>query len=211
MRCKAFVSIVVAAAAMISLAGPASAQQATLPTGQGITETSEGITLTKVSTRPSQVQQAVGDEKARAAEIADPAGYATRLALIASSPKTQEYLNSFQGIDVTRQAEGLAGLMNTEALTGFTQMIDQGALELRVTNLKNGDYQTQMIIKSQPQMRDTALRGMPRCPAAWAAFWAWFATEAAMCGALAPWPAAAFACAAAYAVGGSMIDFNRGC
>lgn len=167
--------------------------------------------MTTVSRTPTEAQEQQGRATIRAAEAADPAAFAERVSLIKASPKTLAYLKSFKGLDVNEQIAGLAASMPTEPLSGFTGLVEAGAIEFKVKTIKNGWYSTEMIVREQPLVQTRDLGSLPRCPSAWAAFWAWFAVNVTTCGAFAPFPVAAFACAAGFAVGGAIIDFNRGC
>ncbi|WP_139146598.1 hypothetical protein [Arthrobacter sp. SW1] len=167
--------------------------------------------LTTMSRIPTEAQRLEGMKAAQAVEAADPQGFAERVALIRASSKTMAYLKSFKGLDLNEQVVILASAMPTDALTGFTQLVQAGGIEFKVTALRNSWFRSEMIVHEQPLIQPQDLGSLPRCPSAWAAFWAWFAVNAATCGAFAPFPVAAFACAAGFAVGGAIIDFNRGC
>lgn len=121
------------------------------------------------------------------------------------------YLTSFSGLSLNEQVEGLASLMPEDALSGFTQMMDAGVLEFRVQVLERDAFSIEMMVHQQNTMQTQGLGDLPRCPSAWAAFWAWFAVNVTTCGAFAPFPVAAFLCAAGFAVGGAIIDFNMSC
>lgn len=142
---------------------------------------------------------------------ADPSGFEARKKLVLRSPKTMAYLTSFTGLRLNEQVEGLASLMPADALTGFTQMMDEGVLDFRVQVLERDVFNIEMIAQRQNTMQTKGLGALPRCASAWAAFWAWFAVNVTTCGAFAPFPVAAFFCAAGFAVGGAIIDFNMSC
>ena len=210
-----FRSIVTAGLGLTLVAGlvaPSAAIAAQKPDTPVVKQVDENTkSLTTVSPTPTEAQKQQGRATIQAAEAADPAAFAERVNLIRASPKTLAFLKSFKGLDVNEQISGLAASMPTEPLIGFTGLVEAGAIEFKVKTIKNGWYSTEMIVHEQPLVQTRDLGSLPRCPSAWAAFWAWFAVNVTTCGAFAPFPVAAFACAAGFAVGGAIIDFNRGC
>lgn len=107
-------------------------------------------------------RQVVNDAKA-----ADPQGFADRIKLISASPETTAYLQSFPCLDALGQAEGLAATMPTEALAGFTQMLDQGVIEFNVQVLDNGGFSSEVTIHKQEQIQARGFGSLPQCPSAW--------------------------------------------
>lgn len=194
------------------LMAPSAAMAAPKPDAPVVKQIDENTkSLTTLSQAPTEVQRQQGLKAIQAAEAADPAGFAERVKLVHASPRTLAYLKSFKGLDLSEQVSGLAAMMPTEALTGFTQLVQTGTIEFKVKALKHGWYSSEMIVHEQPLVQTRDLGSLPRCPSAWAAFWAWFAVNVTTCGAFTPFPVAAFACAAGFAIGGAIIDFNRGC
>lgn len=194
------------------LIAPSAAMAAPKPDAPVVKQIDENTkSLTTMSPPATEAQRQQGAAIVRSAEAADPAGFAERVELIHGSSKTLAYLKSFKGLDLDEQVSGLAAAMPTEALTGFTQLVQTGGIEFKVKALKNGWFSSEMIVHEQTLVQTRDLGSLPRCPSAWAAFWAWFAVNVTTCGAFAAFPVAAFACAAGFAVGGAIIDFNRGC
>ncbi|MBT2513416.1 hypothetical protein [Arthrobacter sp. ISL-30] len=147
----------------------------------------------------------------------DPAGFAQRLRMIQDSHALTTFLSSDSRFDSGLQQQFLAASMPTDVLESLVVLTETGFLTLEVKDGPNGS-KVGKINKAKPTMLgggvgSMALKPMfPQCPAAWAALWAWWGTNAAFCGAMGFFgPMAALGCSAAMAIAGSVIDFNRGC
>ncbi|WP_307497338.1 hypothetical protein [Arthrobacter woluwensis] len=197
--------------ALLALGGTATAANAAAgdpPVVKQVDASIETVTTTSLRPTSEALDQAktVVDQKRQA----DPALFTRKTAMILASPATTAYLKKFDYASLTDQSDILAASMPTEALQGFTQMLDTKAIEMAVVRTDDG-YTTVMTVHKASGVGPQDRGNLPQCPPAWAAFWAWFATNAAVCGPMAAMPVAAFACAAGFAVGGTIIDFNEGC
>ncbi|WP_052295519.1 hypothetical protein [Paenarthrobacter aurescens] len=201
--------MIVAVLAILSASvGPANAAAARTVAAGGA-----GVTLLE----PTQAQRKEALIRLEQARLRDPAGFSNRVELIKGSKPLTEYLSADRRFDARQQQEFLAASMPTDALEALVSLADSGYLKLEV---KSGRFGTKVAsISKAKQMtigggfRNSSLKPMfPQCPAAWAALWAWWGTNAAFCGAMGFFgPMAALGCSAVMAVAGSMIDVNRGC
>ena len=166
---------------------------------------------------PAADQQAIAEENLREHIAADPADFQERMNILDSAPAIDTYLARFDSFDVDQQKAFFAASMPTEALRSFVDMTNKGALDIVVTPKADGTLVTSVEIDptygfTAPAKGQGGTAALPACPSAWAAFWAWYATEAAFCGAMGFFgPGAALACALAMGLGGTALDFNRGC
>lgn len=166
---------------------------------------------------PSADQQAIAAENLREHIAADPADFQERMDILDHAPAIDTYLARFDSFDVHQQKAFFAASMPTAALRSFVDMTNTGALDIVVTPKADGTLATSVKIDptygfTSPTKGQGAMAALPACPSAWAAFWAWYATEAAFCGAMGFFgPGAALACALAMGLGGTALDFNRGC
>ncbi len=167
--------------------------------------------------QPTQAQKMEAMKRLEQSRSADPTGFAKRLGIIQSSKTLTTFLASDIRFDSQLQQEFLAAMMPTDVLESLVVLTETGYLTLAVKDGPSGS-KVAKIHKSKPAMMGGGLRGMsmrpmfPQCPAAWAALWAWWGTNAAFCGAMGFFgPMAALGCSAAMAIAGSVIDFNRGC
>lgn len=200
-----FTAVVELMAASIGPAGAAGAKT--------IAAASSGVAL--LQPNPAQTQEALN--RLRQAKSADPLGFAVRLQIIEESKPLTAFLSSDSRFDSRLQQEFLAALMPTDVLTALVELTDLGYLSLEVSDGPNS-LRIAQIVKAKPIMVGGGKGSMgmqtafPQCPAAWAAFWAWWSTNAAFCGALGFFgPMAALGCSAAMAIAGTVIDINRGC
>ncbi|MFC8041258.1 hypothetical protein ACFUOZ_18055 [Paenarthrobacter sp. NPDC057355] len=150
----------------------------------------------------------------------DPIGFDARVKLISSSKAVLKYVTSFKGLDRSMQIDGLAASMPTDALNGMVDLMERKIVEYKVQPASGSSNWVTMIVHKEAFQPDQATSGdlttfglgsLPQCPSAWAAFWAWFAFNAAFCGPFAAYPPAAFGCALGLGLAGMVIDFNRGC
>ncbi|MDJ0353580.1 MULTISPECIES: hypothetical protein [Micrococcaceae] len=166
---------------------------------------------------PSAGQQAIAMDNLREHIAADPTDFQERMNILDDAPAIDTYLERFDNVDVDQQKAFFAASMPTEALRSFVDMTNKGALDIRVTSMSDGTLATSVEIDptygfTAPAKNQGETTALPSCPSAWAAFWAWYATEAAFCGAMGFFgPGAALACALAMGLGGTALDFNRGC
>lgn len=201
MRTKFRLLIAVLCCALIALSTPAAASAATVAT----------------TGEPSTEQQAIAMANLRKHIATDPADFQERMRILGNAPAIDAYLVQFGGIDIDQQRAFFAASMPTEALRSFVDMTNKGALDIRVAPGTDGTLVTSVIVDptygfTPPAKGQVATAALPACPSAWAAFWAWYATEAAFCGAMGFFgPGAALACALAMGLGGTALDFNRGC
>ena len=118
--------------------------------------------------------------------------------------------------------EFAAAQMPTEVLRSLIFLTDRGAVKLDINEGPGKSPRVSLEIqkKAKPvfhgggmgRMSVSAPLVVPQCGAAWTAFWAWFAVNRGYCaiiGFFGPW--AALGCAAAMAVAGAVMDFNRAC
>lgn len=112
--------------------------------------------------------------------------------------------------------------MPTSALAGLIEITNSGELKLESTRTFYG-VPSVKLTHAAPTIRMMAGGlhtvsvqpldvSLPRCGSAWAAFWAWFSSSTLICEALGffgPWTATG--CYLVMALGGSAMDFNRGC
>ena len=196
-------------------AEPTGALTATTLAGQTGAANSTGATATATSSIPTESEVIESQKFISSERSKDPAAFDRKLRIVQSSAATMAYIQSFEGINVDLQVEALSAMMPEEALQGYTEMLDGGIIVFDVSKNSDGTFTSKMTVDSSESSSDgisaLGLGSLPRCASAWAAFWAWFAVNGAMCGALAPMPVAAFACAAGFAVGGMIVDFNAGC
>lgn len=203
------VTMIVAILAIFSASvGPANAAASRTVSLDGT-----GVTLLE----PTQTQRKEALIRLEQARLQDPKGFSKRLELIKSSKPLTKYLSADRRFDARQQQEFLAASMPDEALEALVSLADSGYLKLEV---KTGHFGTKVAsISKAKQMtigggfRNSSLKPMfPQCPAAWAALWAWWGTNAAFCGAMGFFgPMAALGCSAVMAIAGSVIDVNRGC
>lgn len=165
---------------------------------------------------PTTEQQAEAEANLAAHIAEDPADFHTRMSILDDAPAIDAYLGNFE-FDIEQQKMYLAALMPTEALRGFVDMTNQGMLTLTVTQSESGEKITTIQVEDQPttiapKAGNASINAFPACPSAWAAFYAWYATNAAFCGAMGFFgPAAAIGCGLAMGLAGTALDFNRGC
>lgn len=167
---------------------------------------------------PSSEDLLRAKEAIEAEKLKDPQNFNQRVSIVRSSPATMDYIKSYSGVNVDLQVQALAVSMPLEPLTGFTEMLDAGVISFDTVANNDGSFTVTIQAESK---NDSAgeVNGLPvstpatwpACPSAWAAFWAWMATDAAMCSAVSMIPAAAVSCVVGFGLGGLIIDFNAGC
>lgn len=221
---KSSLTVVVAMAVSAGSLGLGNAAYAATPTqalgstalvAQASATNSTGTAATAISSIPSD-SEVIESQKFIASERSkDSVAFGQKVNIVKNSVATMAYIKSFEGVDADLQVEALSATMPEDALLGFTDMLDKGIIVFEVSKNSDDTFTSKMTVStSELSPGEVSARGLgdlPQCASAWAAFWAWFAVNGAMCGALAPMPVAAFACAAGYAVGGMIIDFNAGC
>jgi hypothetical protein len=206
--CRLVATFTAVVAIMVASVGPAGAAGA-----KTIAAASSGVALLQPT--PAQMQEALN--RLGQAKSSDPNGFAERLQIIEESKPLSAFLSSDSRFDSRLQQEFLAASMPTDVLMALVELTDSGYLSLEVSDGPNSS-KIAKIVKAKPIMVGGGMGSMgmqtafPQCPAAWAALWAWWGTNAAFCGALGFFgPMAALGCSAAMAIAGSVIDFNRGC
>ena len=178
-----------------------------------ITPVRDGVALHE----PTAAQWADALHRLGIQRAQDPRGFSLRLRMIEDSPQLNAHLAADKRFDVGLQRQFLAVTMPTDVLAALIDLVDSRYLELSVR--ENADGTTVASVKKASPMIGGGRLGatsvkplLPQCPSAWAAFWAWWSTNAAFCGAMGFFgPGAALACSFAMAVAGSVIDYNRGC
>lgn len=201
MRKKFRLLIAMLCCALVGLSAPTAASAATFAEAR----------------EPSAEQQAIAMDNLREHIAVDPDDFQERMSILEDAPAIDTYLERFDDVDVEQQKAFFAASMPTEALRSFVDMTTKGALDIRVTPMSDGTLVTSVEIDptygfTAPAKNQGGTTALPACPSAWAAFWAWYATEAAFCGAMGFFgPGAALACALAMGLGGTALDFNRGC
>lgn len=170
---------------------------------------------------PTEEQRGQARTAVQDAKLIDPSGFELRMRMLRESRALREYLGSMPTYDVTEQMEFAATQLPTEVLRSLILLTDQGSI--RVQAIKGADQRFRASLKVQEKTSGSYGGGMgrmsvsaplvvPQCGAAWTAFWAWFAVNRGYCaiiGFFGPW--AALGCAAAMAVAGAVMDFNRAC
>ena len=156
------------------------------------------------------------------AKSSDPAGFDQRMHMLDRAPELTRYLSSAPGFDLNLQKEFTAASMPTSALAGLIEITNSGELKLEAVEPFHGAASLRLThgsptIKTQGGGLHTVSArplelSLPQCGSAWAAFWSWFSSSTLICEALGffgPWTA--FGCYLVMGIGGSVIDFNRGC
>lgn len=137
------------------------------------------------------------------------------VSILGESSAIQDYLAAYAEFDPQDQLEVMALGFSPESAQAFVQLLDSGELAISADRDVDGNpaptLEAPDATVASGQVGVAAI-GFPQCPSAWAALYAWFATEAAFCGALGFFgPGAALGCAAAMTVLGTIPDYNAGC
>lgn len=147
---------------------------------------------------------------------ADSQEFLKTVSILEESASIQNYLAAYPEFDSHDQLEVLALGFSPEAAQAFVQLLDSGELVISADRDSDGSPAPTMEAAAAVDVSSgpvaVAAAGFPQCPSAWAALYAWFATEAAFCGALGFFgPGAALGCAAAMTLLGTIPDYNAGC
>lgn len=178
-----------------------------------------GIGLVMISATSSSAASlqasntSTAEETINEAREADPEGFNQTVEILESSPLLMAYLNSYEGFDAEQEVQVLATQFNPDAAQAFVEVLESGELTISAGTDKHGNPAPEVNIN--PDLNNSgeiSTQDFPQCPSAWAALYAWAATEAAFCGALGlAGPGASLACVAAFTVIGTVPDFNAGC
>lgn len=178
---------------------------------------SVGLVMTGATSSNAASLQAsntsTAEEIINEAREADPEEFNQTVEILESSPLLMSYLSSYEGFDAEQEVQVLATQFNPDAAQAFVDVLESGELTIDEGADENGNPAPEVNIS--PDMSNSggvSTQDFPQCPSAWAALYAWAATEAAFCGTLGlAGPGATLACVAAFTVTGTVPDFNAGC
>jgi len=154
-------------------------------------------------------------EFVRKAFAENPREFHKIVSVLSKSTGLREYFASYSDYSREEQVKVLAASLDLKSAEALVEVVDTKQLIIRPRRDLEGNPAPEVAVegpaKSSQEVSAMAWTG-PQCPAAWAALYARFATETAMCGALGFFgPGAALGCALAMTVLGSIPDFNAGC